>query len=38
MQFLLKDLDPDSSVRDERFPKDFLIEVMALMLYLYKKK
>lgn len=27
MQFTLKDLDPDKTVNDERFPKDFLIEV-----------
>ena len=26
MQFTLKDLDPDKTVNDDRFPKDFFIE------------
>jgi len=28
LQFALKDLDPDKTVNDERFPKDFIIEVI----------
>jgi hypothetical protein len=33
--FYLKDLDPDSVAKDERFPKKLIVEVSFIYIYIY---